>query len=255
MKLLTQKMTLLNAAVLSCLVCSFTSVYAQSVSDTVELKVTGKITPASCDLVLGASTGVAGQLDYGNITSVVGALPSGIPGDLGSMTLKSAVTLNCDGPTLIGIKTVDNRAASSVNYTNQSSNYGTIYINTYNLDGSDAGAAKHFLGLGTDAKGTTIGSYSGTFINLKVDGANAHFSTCMAENVHTGATIEQKGALVVTDCPASQSHQILDINNQVLTGSTYVWDYIIDTETESPDDLDPKGWALDGSVTVQINYL
>lgn len=255
MKLYMKKLSLLNVVLLPCLLCSFTSSYAQTVSGTVNLKVTGKIVPASCDLILGTGTSVAGELDYGNITSAAGPMPSGYVADLGSLTLNSAVTLNCDGPTLIGINTVDNRAASSANYTNLESHDGATYINTYNLDGSDAGAATHFLGLGVDSKGTPIGSYSGTFINLKVDGALSRFSTCMAETTHTGAAIEQKGALVVASCPAGQSHQILDTSNNVKTGSTYVWDYKIDTETESPDDLDGNGWALDGSVTVQVNYL
>ncbi|GEM_PF-1275007 len=255
MKFYMKKLNILSIVLLPCLLCSIAPTYAQSVSATVDLKVTGKIVPASCDLILGTASGVAGELDYGNITSTVGPMPSGMPVDLGTLTLNSAVTLNCNGPTLIGISTVDNRAASSVNYTNTVANNHSNFIQTYNLDGSSAGDATHFLGLGVDAQGNTIGSYSGTFINLKVDGAAARFSTCMAETTHTGATIEQGGALVVADCPAGQSHQVLDTSNNVKTGSTYVWDYKIDTETESADDLDPNGWQLDGSVTVQVNYL
>lgn len=254
MKLYMKKLSLLKVVLLPCLLCSFTSSYAQTVSGTVNLKVTGKIVPASCDLILGTGTSVAGELDYGNITSIAGHFVSGSAAPLGSLTLNSAVTLNCDGPTLIGINTVDNRASSSANYTNFVSPNDDV-IKTYNLDGSVAGDATHFLGLGVDAKGTPVGSYSGTFINLKVDGASSRFSTCMAETTHTGAAIEQKGALVVASCPAGQSHQILDTSNNVKTGSTYVWDYKIDTETESSDDLDPNGWSLDGSVTVQVNYL
>lgn len=256
MKFQMKKLNILNLVLLPCLLCSVAPTFAQTVNGTVDLKVTGKIVPASCDLILGTASGVAGELDYGNITSIVGPMPSGTPADLGSLTLNSAVTLNCNGPTLIGISTVDNRAASSTNYTNLASPAASaVYINTYNLDGSNAGAATHFLGLGVDTRGNTIGSYSGTFINLKVDGAAARFSICMAETTHTGATIEQGGALVVTDCPAGQSHQILDTSNNVKTGSTYVWDYKIDTETESSEDLDQNGWSLDGSVTVQVNYL
>lgn len=256
MKLYMKKLSLLNVVLLPCLLCSFTSSYAQTVNGSVNLKVTGKIVPASCDLILGTGTSVAGELDYGNITAVAGPMPSGTPVSLGALTLNSAVTLNCDGRTLIGINTVDNRAASSVNYTNLvSPDTETVYIKTYNLNGTVAGAAKHFLGLGVDAKGTPIGSYSGTFINLKVDGVLSRFSTCMAETTHTGAAIEQSGALVVASCPAGQSHQILDTSNNVKTGSTYVWDYKISTETLSPDDLDANGWSLDGSVTVQVNYL
>lgn len=259
MKIFNNKSCLLKVILFPSLVLTLASAHAATVSETALLKVTGKITPASCSLILGADSAMAGEINYGNVSSKVGnqAQFSGHSTNLDTLTLSNAVTVNCEGPTLIGINTVDNRASSSVNYTNNSSSYfsGERTLWRYNLDGSAGGDATHFLGLGADSKGVPIGSYSGTFVKLKVDGADARFSTCMSETVHTGATIEQQGALVVADCPAGQSHQILDTSNNVTTGSTFVWDYYVDAATESAADLDPNGWDLDGSVTVQINYL
>jgi len=222
--------------------------FAAEVGGTAELKVTGKITPSSCTLTLGTGASVAGALNYDHIGASIataGADWTNIP--LGVMTLPSAVTVNCEGSTLIGVTTTDNRSATISPSINSA--------RTYTGTGADAGYTTHLLGLGLDSRNTTIGVYSGTFINLKVDGTPARFSTCMNESVFTGATIEQGGALVVGACPAGQSHQILDTNNISLTGNTFVWDYIIDSYVQPAATLNSSGWHLDGSVTVQINYL
>lgn len=222
--------------------------FAIEVDGTAELKVTGKITPSSCTLTLGTGASIAGALNYDHLGDTVTRANTdwtNIP--LGTMTLPSAVTVNCEGATLIGVTTTDNRSATI------SPTIGTAH--TYTGAGAEAGYTTKLLGLGLDSQNATIGAYSGTFINLKVDGAPARFSTCMNESVFTGATIEQQGALVVGACPAGQSHQILDTNNVSLTGNTFVWDYIIDSYVQPLATLDSNGWHLDGSVTVQINYL
>lgn len=234
--------------ILPLLLSGIHSSYAAEVGDTVVLKVTGKIIPASCSLMLGSTTAIAGELAYGNITSSVASVSPDSLVHLGQLTLPGAVTLNCDGPTLIGVSTTDNRSAT----VDPANNAG---VTNTNGDGTDTGPSSSLLGLGVDSKNVDIGVYSGNFINLKVDGSRANFSTCMDEKVHTGAVIENKGALVVGSCPAGQSHQILDTSNNSLSGSTYVWDYIIDTSVNALDNLDHNGWKLDGSVTVQINYL
>lgn len=222
--------------------------FATDVRGTAELKVTGKITPSSCTLTLGTGASIAGALDYDHIGyTVTRAYPEWTNIPLGVLTLPNAVTVNCEGATLIGVTTTDNRSATI------SPTISTA--RTYTGDGAETGYTTRLLGLGLDSQNATIGAYSGTFINLKVDGAPARFSTCMNESVFTGATIEQQGALVVGACPAGQSHQILDTNNVSLAGNTFVWDYIIDSYVQPVATLDSNGWHLDGSVTVQINYL
>lgn len=232
------------------------SSFAADVDETLELKVVGKITPSSCTLTLGTDNGIAGELKYTNIESTIGGTSSSNSVSLGTLTLPSAVTLNCEGATLIGVATTDNRSATVNTIVNVgSASPSEIY--TYNADGTNAGKSSdsRLLGLGVDAKNNKIGAYSGTFINLLVEGAKAKFSTCMNESTFTGATIEQGGALVVGACPAGQSHQVLDSANKSLTGNVFVWDYIIDSSVAPEANLDPAGWKLDGSVTVQINYL
>lgn len=222
--------------------------FALDVNDTAELKVTGKITPSSCTLTLGTGASIAGALNYEDVGNLEASTPSGYAYvRLGTRTLPNAVTLNCEGATLIGVATTDNRSATISSVVPEAK--------TYNGNGAETGTTTRLLGLGLDSKNTSIGAYSGTFINLKVDGTPARFSTCMSESTFTGATIEQGGALVVGACPAGQSHQILDTKNASLTGNIFVWDYIIDSYTQPLASLDSSGWHLDGSVTVQINYL
>lgn len=216
------------------------------IDDTIELKLTGKITPSSCNLTLGTSNAIAGELNYTNVSAMASATTQPI-NDLGTLTLPSAITLNCEGTTLIGVSTTDNRSATI--------NPAIVNAPTFNNTGAAAGNTTRLLGLGTDSKNAKIGAYSGTFINLKVDGVAAKFSTCMDESIFTGATIEQGGALVVGACPAGQSHQVLDESNASLAGNTYAWDYKVDALFGDMKTLDSTGWKLDGSVTVQINYL
>ncbi|KID06191.1 hypothetical protein PU00_02400 [Hafnia alvei] len=215
--------------------------------DSTELRVTGTISPSSCTLVLGTGTGTAGEVAYGNINTALATTLKGGFQSLDKNLLFDAVSVHCDAATIIGVSTTDDRASSVT--------ASTTPVPTYNNDGSEFGNATHFLGLGTDNKGNSIGQYSGTFIGLKVDGKAANFSKCVLENDTTGATIEQGGALVVNNCPAGQSHLVMDASNQALSGTNFTWDYAVKPLVKSPKDLDPNGFKLDGSITVQVDYL
>lgn len=230
------------------LFCSIvTPAIGAALGDTAELKVAGTISPASCSLTLGSDTGAAGEVAYGNINSDMASALSGSYKLLDVRDLYDAVSLSCEAATMIGISTIDDRASTVTNSTSP--------VPTYNYNGSEAGNATHFLGLGSDSKGNPIGQYSGTFVNLRVDGAPAKFSTCLSKTTHTGATIEQGGALVVNNCPTGQSHMVIDNSNNALSGSDFVWDYMVRPLVKSPKDLDPAGFKLDGSITVQVDYL
>ncbi|MEG1467698.1 MAG: DUF1120 domain-containing protein [Hafnia sp.] len=220
---------------------------AVPVNDTTELKVTGTVSPASCTLVLGTGTGAAGEVANGNINAAMAPALSGSYQLLDEKMLIDAVTVNCEGETIIGVSTTDDRASSVT--------ASTTPVPTYNNDGSEFGNATHFLGLGTDNKGNTIGQYSGTFTGLKVDGVSANFSKCISENNLNGATTEQGGALVVNNCLAGQSHLVMDSNNKALSGTDFTWDYVVRPLVKSAKDLDPNGFKLDGSITVQVDYL
>lgn len=231
------------------LLCSVASpVFAiAALGDTAELKVTGTISPASCILTLGTDSGAAGEVAFGNISSGMAPAQSGKYQLLDSKKLHDAVSLNCEAATIIGVSTIDDRAATVTTSTSP--------VPTYNRDGTEAGNATHFLGLGLDKKGNTIGQYSGTFTNLRVDGLPANFSTCVSKTNHATVTTEQGGALVVNNCPAGQSHLVVDTSNKALSGTDFAWDYVVSPLVKSPKNLDPSGFKLDGSITVQVDYL
>lgn len=230
------------------LLCSVvTPGFAAALGDTAELKVTGTISPASCTLTLGTGTGVAGEVAYGNISSAMAPAQSGSYQLLDAKRLNDAVSLRCEAATIIGVSTIDDRGTTVTS--------SSVPVPSYNNDGSEAGNTTHFMGLGSDDKGNPIGQYSGTFVNLRVDGAAAKFSTCVLETDHTTTTTEQGGALVVNNCPAGQSHLVVDASNKALSGTDFEWDYIVRPLVKSPKDLDPSGFKLDGSITVQVDYL
>lgn len=230
------------------LFCSIvTPAFAATLGDSAELKVAGSISPASCTLTLGSDSAAAGEVAFGDISPDMASALSGSYKLLDAGFLNDAVSLSCEAATIIGVSTIDDRHSSVTN--------STTPVPTYNNNRSEAGNATHFLGLGTDNKGNSIGQYSGTFINLRVDGSAAKFSTCQNKTAHTGATIEQGGALVVYDCPTGQTHMVIDSSNNALSGSEFVWDYVVRPLVKSPKDLDPAGFKLDGSITVQVDYL
>ncbi|ASV54454.1 hypothetical protein LJPFL01_1091 [Lelliottia jeotgali] len=231
------------------LLCSVVSpVFAiATLNDTAELKVAGTISPSSCTVTLGTEGGNAGEVAYGNINSAMAPALSGDYQLMDAKILKDAITLNCDSATIIGVSTTDDRATSVTKSTSP--------VPTYNNDGSEAGNATHFLGLGTDSKGNDIGQYSGTFTNLRVDGSAAKFSKCISESDYSGATTEQGGALVVNNCPAGQAHLVMDTSNKALSGTDFSWDYTVRPLVKSPKNLDPSGFKLDGAITVQVDYL
>lgn len=230
------------------LLCSAMSpAFAVDINDTAELKVAGTVSPASCTLVLGTGSGAAGEVAYGNINTAMASALQGSYQLLDEKLLPDAVTVSCEAATIIGVSTTDDRASSVT--------ASTTPVPTYNNDGTEFGNATHFLGLGTDNKGNSIGQYSGTFTGLKVDGVTANFSKCIDESNLTGASVEQGGALVVNNCPAGQSHLVMDASNTALSGTRFTWDYMVQALVKSPKDLDPSGFKLDGSITVQVDYL
>lgn len=216
--------------------CGATHALAENL--TTEFKVTGKLTPGSCTIALANQ----GDVSYGNIYDIA---------QLGYHKLVDAVTVTCDGATVIGVSTTDNRAAT-VASTVAVIPGNMDYAGT-NINGMTA-TPNNRLGLGTSAGGQNIGMYSGSFTQLKADGKAAKFSTCQSEDMLTGGVTEGDGALWVGACPAGQSHQVIDDKGASLSAETFVWDYMTNAVISS--DYDPtEAFDLDGSITVQVNYL
>lgn len=214
---------------------------------TSELKVIGTLTPGSCTIALSNM----GNINYdSNFLSVV--LSAGSK-HISYKSLTDAVTVNCDGATIIGVNVVDNRAATVVPESEAGGSIIRFAINTGSVNGATA-TADQWLGLGLNADGDKIGAYAGTFTNVMADGKAVQFSTCKDEATLTGGEVVNGGSMTVVNCPAGKSYQVIDSNGTSVSAETFVWDYTVDAMISNQLDLS-KPLSLDGSVTVQINYL
>lgn len=216
---------------------------------TTELKVTGTLTPGSCTIAL------AGMGNVAYDTTKLNALLSSGSLDIQTVDLNDAITVNCDGATIIGVNVVDNRAATVITES-ENSNSSSIRFsaNTDNTAGGSIATPEQWLGLGLNADGEKIGAYAGTFTFVTADGKAVQFSTCKDEATLTGGEVVNGGSMTVVTCPAGQSYQVIDSTGTSVSAETFVWDYVADAVISNQLDLS-KPFSLDGSVTVQINYL
>ncbi|MVW79079.1 DUF1120 domain-containing protein [Bordetella sp. 02P26C-1] len=111
-------------------------------ASSVQMKVTGTIFPASCQITMPGGTTV----DYGRIAS--GSLNQDKVTELGN-DVRANIQVSCDAPTLFLIKPTDARSGTAITSTGKSS------IDLY--------------GLG-QAGGVNVGAYTVTFVNPKGDG-------------------------------------------------------------------------------------
>lgn len=213
---------------------------------TTELKVTGTLTPGSCTIALAGM----GNIAY-DTTKLNALLSSGLL-NINSESLIDAITVNCDGATIIGVNVVDNRAATVIPESEKGGSQITFMLNS----GGPGTVAKadQWLGLGLNADGEKIGAYAGSFNLVTADGKAVQFSTCKDEATLTGGEVVNGGSMTVVTCPAGQSYQVIDSNGTSVSAKTFVWSYVVDAAISNKLDLS-KPFSLDGSVTVQINYL
>lgn len=127
-----------------------------------DLRVKGSIAPASCSFTITNST-----LDFGRIN------PSSLSATNYTKLDKKGTpfAVSCSSPTMVGIKTLDNRASSKVPGLMQ-----VMYNRTYH-DGFN-------YGLGTTAKGENIGGYVVFMENNVADGR----AVLLARSFNNGAT-------------------------------------------------------------------
>lgn len=127
-----------------------------------DLRVRGSITPPSCSFAIGNS-----NIDYGRINA--GSLNSTSYTKLAKKGTQYAV--RCSSPTMVGIRTLDNRASSKVPGMMQ-----VMYNQTYN--------DRFNFGLGTTARGERIGGYVIFMENNVADGR----SVLVARSPNNGAS-------------------------------------------------------------------
>ncbi|WP_312985553.1 DUF1120 domain-containing protein [Atlantibacter sp.] len=133
--------------------CALTSV--ANAANSVDLKVTGKLSSGSCVPTLENG----GIVDFGHIP--LGNLSKTETNQLGHKTQNLTVT--CDNPIAVGISITDNRSDSAIE---------GIVINDTNPAGYDLTITRDGLGLGKTSEGVNIGTYtlSVDVANLKSDG-------------------------------------------------------------------------------------
>lgn len=104
-------------------VVAFASVGQAIAVSNVDLSVKGSITPAACEPILSKD----GVVDHGKI-SITDLNPQP---HLSTILPKATLELkvNCAGPTLVAIKSRDNRAGSSPEADNFTQNFGLGFVN------------------------------------------------------------------------------------------------------------------------------
>ncbi|MBE1252909.1 hypothetical protein B1H42_15055 [Enterobacter cloacae subsp. cloacae] len=203
-------------------------------ADSFNINVTGVISPAACEAnITGGET-----IDYGTIPA------STLNAD--AVTLlpakQTAFTITCDAPAKLGLRTVDNRAASKMPAGS-----------SITMDTGTPWGPSTLNGLGVDGQGNNIGGWSAELGNLTSDtvpapdiinsineGINWSKSPYghLILRLHTFQTISEAGTLI----PAAFS---------TLTGTLNVQAVINPAST-----LDlSQPVTLDGSVTVEMVYL
>lgn len=191
-------------------------------ANSVDLRVTGTIEPAACDITLAGGDFDFGSINSGNLNSTSETiLPS--PG-------QKSINVICSAPTLVGIRAVDNRAGTATN------------------------SAEDAYGIGQDAQGGKIGFYR---IDISadpvVDGSTAFKSWSNDAGLNWGATSRS----VLPHTPGvviswNVTGQNADPDNVTLVAQPIsVQLHVAPTETlDTSADI-----TIDGSATIELVYL
>ncbi len=200
-----------------------TAAYA---ANTAELKVIGKVTPASCDITLGGG-GVA-TLDFGKIT-----------GTQQPPEQKTNLAIQCNANTLVAFTIKDNRASSRVDNLTMGFNG-----NLANL--SDAS----YFGLGVNGT-DKIGAWAAYQSNPKVDGKTVAMVLQAADSNYA---VLKDGSRIApgetfswaTTAPGAREL----VAGKLFTSDISAKVALQDTMFQSGKDI-----SLDGSATLEVRYL
>ncbi|RDK06969.1 DUF1120 domain-containing protein [Cupriavidus lacunae] len=224
-----------NIALLTLLAGGSTA--ALAVGPTAELKVTGRISPPVCTVAL-ASNGV---VDYGTLMHGV-TWTTDLK--LQERTLANAFTITCDSPTAIGVAFTNNRVPSN----------GGNAAPTNAAQGVIAAGANGGWGLGLDASGNKVGGYTSSVGNATVDGTAAKWILRSAQG-----EIKNNWAQVAGDeggAADSRAYAFSSDGTALAIGQVFKADYSVAASVAPRDKLDlSQAVNLDGSVTLQVNYL
>ncbi|MGK3144120.1 DUF1120 domain-containing protein [Pantoea sp. C2G6] len=225
---------LLNTAIVGALASVS---FAGLAADSATLTVTGKITPATCDVSLSSASIELGNIPASTLTSVV------------NIKAGNDVTLSvdCDAAAATAIQTTDNRASSAMTLADISEQ-----MNTTITDFTDA----NMFGLGTDSTEAKVGALGLAISAATADGtANSNLLTSSDQATWTAATIssslpkaiEKNGYFALaadadTTVPAALKKSTYTIASQVMLKKA---------------DHYPTGEAvdIDGNITFSVVYL
>lgn len=213
--------------VLAPLVLAFTA-NAALAANSVDLRVTGTITPAACDVSL-----AGGDFDLGSINSSELTFQRNQRPAVGGKTLN----ITCSAPTQVAIKAIDNRSGSVA---------------------SIAEAPSLAFGLGVDSANTPIGYY---YIHLLQAGATVDggpgkvkygFTSTNTWETNSGPTAlsSDQSRILAFDPIATAGNSVpLPITSAsalIEVQASIQSDSVLDTSTEI---------TLDGSATIELVYL
>ncbi|WLH46108.1 DUF1120 domain-containing protein [Pseudomonas beijingensis] len=193
-----------------------------------DLQVTGSIVPGSCSLNIPTLA-----VDYGRINA-----KDLSPVDYTKLNkLTTAFNITCDGPTLVGLTAIDNRADSK--------KHEAMEV----IDPALAFPVNSF-GLGANADGDKIGAYSLHVRNYSVDGGT-DFKTILSGGTHWFGAKDflrsvRQYTLSWSPADANSPHLLTTVSGELEIEAA------INNTTELVvrDELN-----LDGSATLELNYI
>lgn len=203
-------------------------------ANSVDLAVTGTITPASCSISMSSNAFDLGELDAGELTEPNrNQLP---------MTASNTMTIQCDAPTQVAFKSHDNRRSSIPT---------TLASDVF------------YYGLGFDAQNAPIGCYGLVVLtpSIRVDGAAGNIKWSTNDGVSWGInSINGRDSL----SPYSEINEIYSFD-QVAAGNTgqppapattMSMDIAVEAYIEAIHTLDTsQPITIDGSSTLELIYL
>ena len=193
---------------------------ASVAANSVDLRVTGTITPAACDISLIGGDFDLGSIDSGSLNSTQKtALPTPATKDL---------SIVCSAATLVGIKVVDNRPNLTANF-----------------DDDD-------FGLGQDGAGNDIGWYNIQLLTPTVDAASGSF----IRSSDAGATWAGTRPDLLNHNVSSIASWNAGVGTDPVAVTTVLQPIKVTPLIHPENNLDTSAdIAIDGSATIELVYL
>ncbi|MFJ7311520.1 DUF1120 domain-containing protein [Pseudomonas sp. NPDC098747] len=196
---------------------------AAMAANSVDLRVTGTITPAACDISMSG-----GDFDLGTINANKETITS-------FTTSTKTLNILCSSDTLVGIKGIDNRADSTATANPNRSEYGLGFDNIQNKIGT------YWVHLGGDSNEVNIGASTGTLIRSNDNGTS--WVSNAANGLKNGPNdVHSWNNTTATDGPLSVTSVSIPLDLYV--------------EIQPTNNLDTSQTiTLDGSATIELVYL